>query len=166
MAWQNEDGLYIRFATERGEIKAVGATVQEVEKYLVVDLDYDDLPAYTADLNNDGTNDGFAGDDAYIPAGSYITDARVIVEDAFTSGGATTLSIGLAQLDGTAIDADGIDATIAKAALGANNAVACDGALVGGTATVGANDAYVYTTVATGPYTAGKAKLVIKYITV
>ena len=164
MAWQNEDGLYIRYGTERGETKLAGATVQEVEKYLVVDLDYADLPAFTADLNNDGTNDGFSGDDPYVPAGSFITAAYIIPTTTFTSAGSTTLSLGMTQLDGTVIDADGIDATIAKAALAAGAAVACDGALVGGTVAL-TNDAYVYSTVATGPFTAGAGKLVIKYIT-
>lgn len=164
MAWQNEDGLYIRHATERGELKRNGMVVEGPEKALVLDLDYANLPAFTADLNNDGTNDGFAGDDAYIPAGSYITSAFIIPTTTFASAGATTLSLGVTQLDGTVIDADGIDATIAKAALAAGAAVACDGALVGGTVAL-EEDAYVYSTVASGPYTAGAGKLVIKFIT-
>ena len=81
--------------------------------------------------------------DAYIPAGSYITKATLVVTTAWTSGGSGTLGIGLQNSAGSAIDADGIDAAIAKTALAVNTAVACDGALVGGTATVGAADAYI-----------------------
>jgi hypothetical protein len=53
--------------------------------------------------------------------------------------GATTLSIGLKQLDGTDIDPDGIDATIAKTAIDADgDVVQCDGALVNGVVSIGA----------------------------
>jgi hypothetical protein len=41
---------------------------------------------------------------------------------------------------------------------------ACDGALVGGTATVGATDVYIEAYYGTAAYTAGEAKLVIEYI--
>jgi hypothetical protein len=43
--------------------------------------------------------------------------------------------------------------------------VACDGALVGGTATVGADDAYVGIS-ASGTFTAGQLLLLIEYIEV
>tara|TARA_R110002110_G_scaffold25998_5_gene96063 strand:+ start:874 stop:1092 length:219 start_codon:yes stop_codon:yes gene_type:complete len=72
----------------------------------------------------------------------------------------------LFTLANAAIDADGIDAAIAKADLAANKAVACNGALVGGTATVGAADAYVGALYATAAFTAGAGKLVIEYIEV
>ena len=67
---------------------------------------------------------------------------------------------------GSAIDADGIDAAIAKTALAANTAVACNGALVGVKATVGAADAYISFRLRTAVFTAGAGKLVIEYITV
>jgi hypothetical protein len=102
--------------------------------------------------------------DAFIPAGSFITSASLIVTSAFTSGGSATLTIGAYQQDGTTVDADGIDATVALAALAANKGVACDGALVGGTATVGANDVYIEANYGTAAFTAGEAKLVIEYI--
>ena len=60
---------------------------------------------------------------------------------------------------------EAVPVAVPAAALGANKAVVCDGALVGGTATVGAADAYV-TTANTGTFTAGVAKLVIEYIEV
>jgi hypothetical protein len=166
--WQNDDGLTVRFGQDQArETKSLmgKASVDGPVEYMVVDLVWDDLPTFTTDLNNDGTNNGFSDQDAYIPAGSYITKASLIVETAFTSAGATTLSIGTANKAGTAIDADGIDATIAKAALAADLAVVCNGAQVAGTTLVTA-DAYLTTTVAVGPFTAGKAKLVIEYIPV
>ena len=166
--WQNNDGLTVRFGQDqaRETQSLMGKTGQVGPKeYMVVDINWDDLPTFTTDLNNDGTNNGFSDQDAYIPAGSYITKASLIVETTFASAGATTLSIGTAVKAGTALDADGIDATIAKAALASGLAVACDGAQVAGTVLV-TSDAYLTTTVATGPYTAGKAKLIIEYIQV
>lgn len=167
--WANADGLTVMFGTFEGEPLSgqggkvsVGGGVEQI----VLDFDYTTLPAFNADLNNDGTNDGFIdGLTAKIPANSYITRATLVVTTAFTSAGATTLDIGLAQLNGTVIDLDGIDAVIAKTAIDAvGETVLCNGALVGGTASVGTADAYVYTTVTTGPYTAGAAKLIIEYI--
>ena len=130
-------------------------TVVSPKKALVVTITGTDVPS-SVDTPQDH--------DAFIPAGSYITGASLIVTTAFTSGGSATLTVGTYQQDGTAVDADGIDATIALAALAANKAVACDGAAVGGTATVGANDVYVEAIYGTAAFTAGEAKLVIEYI--
>jgi len=102
--------------------------------------------------------------DAFIPAGSYITGAHLIVSTAFTSGGSATLTVGTYTQAGAAVDADGIDATIAVADLAADKAVACNGAAVGGTATVGGADVYVEAIYGTAAFTAGEAKLVIEYI--
>ncbi len=163
--WQNDDGLTVRFgqdqARETKSLMAPAAGVGPV-RYMVVDINFDDLPTFTTDLNNDGTNNGFSDQDAYIPTGSYIKSASLIVETAFAGG--TSYNIGLYNAAGSAIDADGIDAGVATAALAADLAVACDGALVGGTALV-TSDAYLVVA-ATGTFTAGKAKLVIEYIQV
>jgi len=156
--WTNEDGLQVHFG-EQGTARV--GTDMAVRSRMVADLRWDDLPDFKADLDNDGTNDGYSGEDASIPAGSYIVDAYIVVETAFAGG--TSINVGFYQEDGTVIDADGVDAAVTTAALGANKAVACDGALVGGTATVGANDAYLRV-VPTGTFTAGKAKLFIEYI--
>ena len=84
---------------------------------------------------------------------------------AFTSGGSATLGIGAYNSAGSAIDADGIDATIALTAINATTkAVACDGALVGGAVMTGAADAYIKANYGTAAFTAGAAKLVITYI--
>lgn len=163
--WQNADGLTVRFGQDQArETKSLMAKTWSVgpKNYMVVDINYDDLPTFTTDLDNSGTNEAFSDQDAYIPAGSYITEASLIVETAFAGG--TSYNIGLYNQAGAAIDADGIDAAVATAALAANLAVACDGALVGGTALVTA-DAYLVVA-ATGTFTAGKAKLVIEYIQV
>lgn len=163
--WTNKDGLSIRFEGEQAAPNTPNVPVVNTLgnfRQMVVDLNYDNLPAETTDLDNDGTNDGWNDADPNIPAGSYITRAFLIVETAFAGG--TSYNIGLSQKDGTVIDADGIDAAVAVADLGANEVVVANGALVGGTASTGANGGYVKVA-ATGTFTAGKAKLVIEYIT-
>ncbi len=163
--WQNDDGLTVRFgqdqARETQSLMAAPVGVGPV-RYMVVDINYDDLPTFTTDLNNDGTNNGFSDQDAYIPAGSYIRDAYVIVETAFAGG--TDYDIGLYDKTGSALDAVGIDEAVLLASLAANEVHVCDGANVGGTITE-ASDAYLVVA-ETGTFTAGKAKLVIEYIQV
>lgn len=154
MSYVNSDGLEILTAGEAGTAAKRG-TVVSPKKALVMTITGTDVPS-SVDTPQDH--------DAFIPAGSYITGASLIVTTAFTSGGSATLTLGTYQQDGTVVDADGIDATVALAALAANKAVACDGAAVGGTATVGANDVYVEAIYGTAAFTAGEAKLVIEYI--
>ncbi len=150
--WTNSDGLEVRFnGPEAGQTGASVSTMGAA-KQLVVDI---------ADMSTDITA-AADGNEAFIPAGSFITNAYLKVTSAMT-GTSGTLTIGLAQKDGTAIDADGIDVAVAQADLAADKAVVCNGALVRGTATVGSANAYVYTTKG-GTVTAGAAKLVIEYI--
>jgi len=154
MAYVNADGLEILTAGEAG-VAAKRGTAVSPKKALVMTITGTDLASSAATPQDH---------DAFIPAGSFITSASLIVTTAFTSGGSATLTIGAYQQDGTTVDADGIDATVALAALAANKGVACDGALVGGTATVGAADVYIEANYGTAAFTAGEAKLVIEYI--
>jgi len=149
--WTNSDGLEIRFTNpEAGQTGAGLSTLGAVKN---IALDFDFATAITAAAD---------GHEAFIPAGSFIVEAFLKVTTAM-AGTSGTLTIGLAQKDGTVIDADGIDAAVAQADLAAGKAVVCDGALVGGTATVGSANAYLYTTKG-GTVTAGAAKLVVRYI--
>lgn len=120
-------------------------SITEVE----YEFTYDDLPA---------ADDGNAMN-ITIPANSLLLDSYLKVGTAWAGG--TSINIGLVQEDGTAIDADGLDAAVATASLTANAIIAGDGALVG--ASVGANDAVVEIA-ATGTYTAGSAKLLVRYM--
>jgi len=158
MSYTNADGLFIVTDEAQGAVRDNGITSSNGIKTLVFEIK-DATKLGTADVDPQPN-------DAFIPAGSYITKASLVVTTAFTSGGSATLGIGLQELDGSAIDADGIDAAVAVAALTANKAVVCNGALVGGTATVGAADSYLSLVYATADFTAGAAKLVIEYIEV
>ncbi|AUR85181.1 hypothetical protein NVP1077O_17 [Vibrio phage 1.077.O._10N.261.45.A10] len=95
-----------------------------------------------------------------IPAGARIKSATVKVTEAFVGG--TNVTIGTyKKADGTALDADGIDAAILTAALAAGKYVECDGAQVGSLDGL-AEDVFVNVT-ASGAYTAGKATIVVHY---
>lgn len=152
MAWTNEDGLLVRFGTEKGAVRNDGVqhVVKEVFIYNVADataLADTDTAAPTAD-------------EAYLPAGTIILNAYFVVDTAFTSGGSAVLDIGLKEADGTNIDDDGIDAAVAVASLTENAGIQSDGALVG---TKLANDSYFMFTYDTAAFTAGAGRLVVEY---
>ena len=154
--WENKDGLKVNFNRTLADQHDGGVTAGAKKRVV---FRYDSQ----APLNSE-TAGNTDGRELSIPANAYITDAYFIVETAFTSGGSTTLTVGLAQDDGTVIDADGLDATVAKTAIDAvGDVVVMDGALVGGTSVVG-NEAFLYFTVGTGPWTAGVGHVVIEYI--
>ena len=155
MSYVNADGLEVLTAGEQGTAAKRGTSLSSQKKSLVMPITGTEVPSSVATPQDH---------DAFIPAGSYITSASLIVTTAFTSGGSATLTIGTYTQAGAAVDADGIDAAIALAAIGADKAVACDGAAVGGTATVGGADVYGEAIYGTAAFTAGEAKLVIEYI--
>lgn len=157
MSWTNADGLTVLMHGEQGEVNVTGATVGPLHQSVVLEI---------TDATALGTSYSTAAgpNDAYIPSGAVVTSAYTIVDTAFTSGGAATLSVGLYNAAGTAIDADGLDATVAVAALGANKVVAGDGALVGAEKLTA--NAYIGAIYGTAAFTAGAAKVVVEYILV
>jgi len=158
MSYVNADGLFVLTNTGEGTPREQGITTEGAKKYFVLDIE--DMTAVPVSAAAPQQND------AYIPAGSFITGAFIIVDTACTSGGSATLNVGLQTRAGAAIDADGIDATVAVADLAANKAVVCNGALVGGTATIGAENGYISFDYDTAAFTAGALKIVIEYIAV
>lgn len=156
MSWINADGLEVLMHGEQGKVKKNGGTTRSIKQTLIVDVEGTEVPS-TADTPE--------ANDAFIPAGAYITGAYLIVEEAFTSGGAATMTIGTYEKDGTTIDADGVDVAVALTAVNAEGKVVKnDGAQVAGAATVGSADAYVKVNYGTAAYTGGKAKLFVEYI--
>jgi hypothetical protein len=93
-----------------------------------------------------------------IPANASVVEATLYVDDAWVGG--TNLTIGLYTPAGVAIDADGLVEAKLTAALTANKVIAGDGALVG--TTVGANAGQLVAAT-TGTYTAGSARVVVKF---
>lgn len=119
-------------------------------KVIRIDMSYDDLPTY-------GTDESILA----IPANAHIVKATFRVTEAFAGG--TSYNIGLYEEDSTVIDADGIDAAVALAAINAvGETVLCDGALVGNTAGIGTAAGQVVFA-ATGTFTAGRGYLEVEY---
>jgi hypothetical protein len=153
MSYTNADGLYVRTDLAQGAAQDLGAVAGASNVEHVVRLDFD--------LEEGLPTAGGTAEDVYVPAGAFITRAYIIGTEA--AAGGTNFTFGLAEQDGSVIDADGIDAAVTTAELATNEAVVCDGALVGGTLGVGTADAYIYGAV-TGTYTAGQGSLFVYYI--
>lgn len=151
--WDNFDGLKVKFGLDRADENPKGRNAVQATNHMTVSIDLvGDSKLGLTDVSEW---------DGYIPAGSYITKATLVMTEA--AAGGTSVSIGLAQPDQTVIDADGIDSGILTAEMAADMAVDCDGALVSTQATIGSERGVVYIT-RTGTFTAGKADLVIEYV--
>lgn len=141
--WVNDDGIEVGFGpvvannTHTGGQETKGK-VKQIEKRIDVD----------AGLDSAGT--ALTTKHFPIPAGAYIVNADYVSEVDFDNA----VEFGTAQLDGTAIDQDGLIATGTTTAEGA-------GALIG-TVTTEAN--YVVVTPTTTAPTVGKGQLVVEYI--
>lgn len=105
------------------------------------------------------TLDSFGFGIEVIPAGAFIKEAFILVEDGIALG-ATTLDIGLFEADGTAIDADGLvaDATAAELVEGI---LKLDGALIG--TKMGDVAGYIKATQSADTAFTGKGKLVVTF---
>ena len=153
--WLNADGLYIKTGADEALQHKVGQYQADVAGLHVVEAEI-----LWSDLAATGTTT-ILSDTVYFPSNAFIESATFRVETAFTSGGSATLTFGLLRKDRTtAIDADGIDATIAVAALTAGATITCDGALIG---TRLANAGLLTALEGTAAFTAGKGYLRITY---
>ncbi len=157
MSYTNSDGLRVLTGIDQGTEKTQGTAAGPMVQTLVVDLTFTGIGssfgASNIDLNN-----------PFIPAGSLITRADLVMTTAATSGGAATLTLGTYNAAGTAIDADGIDATVALTAIDAiGETVRCDGAHLTTGGYVSEN-AYIGAIYGTAAYTAGVGKLYVQYI--
>ena len=134
--WTNSDGLIVRFGTTRADSVTDGLGNQPIKSLEIKHVGGSPVAIASA----------VAADIAHLPANALITDAFIIAETAWTGTG--TITVGLANAAGSAIDADGIDAAVdvdvALAAIG--DTVACDGELVDKTATIGTAPGWIYVT--------------------
>ena len=154
--WTNQDGLVVGFGTrdvEENSARKV-ATSGAVEE-LVLDLNDASQLSDAVAAADDAIVHG-----AIIPADSLILSADLFVTTAF-AGATATLDIGVYQVDGTTVDDDGIDSAIAVGTLTDNAVVSCDGADVG---TVTATDVKIAASYDTAAFTAGVAKVVVRYV--
>lgn len=156
MSYTNADGLRVLTNADQGAVKTQGTAVTGMTQVLVVDLTFTAIGSSFGSSNIDLNN-------PYIPAGSLIKRADLVMTTAAT-GASSTLTIGTYNAAGTAIDADGIDATIALTAIDADgDTVRCDGAHLTTGGYISAN-AYIGAIYGTAVFTAGVGKLYIEYV--
>jgi len=166
--WTNADGLAITFGVTSQERQAGGRrviTAGDVQQ-MVVDFEFDNLPHFDADADNDGTLDSYSARQFAIPmgpVGTYLKSATLVATVDWATADSAVLNLGLYEEDGTAIDADGIDAAIAASALDLGDVVACNGALIGTMLSASDGPHYLGATITVGSFTTGAARLVIEY---
>ena len=157
MSYTNADGLRVLTNADQGAVKTQGTAVTGITQVLVVDLTLTSLGTTFTSTNIDLNN-------PFIPAGSLITRAGLVMTTAATSGGSATLTIGTYNAAGSAIVAAGIDSAVALTAIDAiGETVRCDGTH---TTTAGyiAENAYIGAIYGTAAFTAGVGKLYIEYV--
>ena len=155
--WVNNDGLPIRFGVDQAD---TGEGGQYRWNGPFAEYEYDVI---WSELAAFGTVN-YLGRSVRIPNGMLLTEATFEVSEAFSTAGSPTLTFGFHNADGSAYDADGIDATIAATAIDAvGGTVTCDGDLVNKILDNGTKKySYVTATVGTANYTTGKGKLRLK----
>jgi len=151
--WLNADGLYIKSGVDEAKHATGGAYAEGGAGITVIEVDLDATKLATASQT-------ILSDTIFVPKGFRVEGVEVYVTQAFTSGGAATLDVGLVRTDrATELDHDGFVAAQALAGLINNAKVNGSGALVG---TSLANAGHLVAKAGTAAFTAGKAKVRLK----
>jgi len=161
--WVNNDGLEVRFGSEKATLRLGGKlSVYGAMKEIRIKILGASIPAADAPIDKKVT----------IPSNSYLdaVTSQVFVDTVFASGGSATLDIGLMNDDGdgtySTLDDNGIDAAIAVGTLALDYDTVLNGAQMGTspvnstTATLPLVPSYGYNTAA---FTAGAATVVLRY---
>lgn len=174
--WHNADGLNVKtHGSYDSDVRNFFNRVRTVKtfgpiKTYVMDIDLELVGASTtwfpADLNNNGTNDGFTDEEMFIPQGSAVLSVRGIGKEVAVGG--TSFSVGTYTKAGVAIDDDGLVTATngAIANLGTvGEFIIGTGALVASaTGTVGLTADSYLAVLTSGTFTAGKLTLIIDYV--
>lgn len=174
--WTNADGLQVEFGSYWTDPKNFVNRARAVDtsgyvKQIVIDYDLTRIANgetfYPADLNNDGTRDGFSDKDVRLPANASVLRVTQVAKTA--AAGGTSWTLGTYQKNGTAISANSL-ITATEGVTANQNAVGKrlygNGALVAstaGTAGVGSVPGFLALTV-TGTFTAGTGFIIIEYV--
>jgi len=153
--WINSDGLLVKSGPEEAAVSKAGSFEDLVGNEHIVEaiISYNQFEAFGTDT--------VLSDTLTIPDGSRITSAQIYVDTAFTSGGSATLKVGFLRTDrSNAYDDDGLVASTAVASLTSGATITGAGALVNTTL---AYDGLLTATVGTANFTAGKARIIVKY---
>lgn len=166
--WTNSDGLVVGFGkhTSDNNVPAVegGKGATRVARMVITGANLE--------LTGSLTAASIPPQSIILKRGAQIQRATFVVSAAFSTGSSPTLTIGTYKFDDitTVDDLDGIDATIAAAALDTvGEIVRCDGALVNaaGVTTVGAvsnSDVVIVAQYGTAAFTTGVGILTVEYV--
>lgn len=163
--WTNSDGLEVGFGRRDSEYKYAGTVrTKGNEEMVMLSIKASEMPLY----EGSAVSSKAIG----IPAGAYITKATLDVVTSFADADANpTMTIGLVDSAGTAIDIDGIFAGLTEASgqLTAPQVVEGDvgtygGALVNGTDHIGTAVGYLTADLDTGAWDSGEAILTVWYL--
>lgn len=149
----NGDGVQVHYGTRTVLSPPVAQESAGTDQFkeLVLDFLGKDLVASAPTIDRSA---------AFLPAGSLVHSATLMVATTFT-GATATLDIGTWKFsDLTDLDENGFIAAIAVATLVAGYTTLGAGAQVG---TIIAQDTYVMPTYNTAAFTAGKARLVVRF---
>lgn len=174
--WVNGDGLRVKFgAYYRDPSNFVNRTrfSRSIGPWQTLEFDVDvtrlaaGATSFTSDNNNDGVLDGFQEGDVFIPPSAAIQRVTLVVNVPFVGG--TSITMGLYQMNGTALSATGLITATAGAVanLGtAGNKITGDGAYTTATnptADWGNHAAFPAIAVA-GTFTAGTGRIIVEYL--
>lgn len=164
MAWMNNDGLYLKYGTERtvpnvaGDYRTVGA-LREIE----IKLNATMMKALT-------TANTIVSDVTELPAGVVVEEVEVVATTVATTGSSAALNLGTIRKDRTTvIDADGLLEAAAVTTIDAAGEKTVYRAPVSGT---GVGDqigvattypCYIIASTSTGTFTDGAVTIRIKY---
>ena len=157
MAWNNSDGLLIKYGYEEAQVGGGGefAVVDDVHT-VEFDIRWNMLNAFGTRTILDET--------VRIPNGVIIISALFTTEVPFTSGGAATLSVGLCSPDRTTVfSATGLINATALTTMDAVGEVVTGAGASLNTVLANAAPNLIQATVGTANYTAGRGKLRIRY---
>jgi hypothetical protein len=168
MSWRNDDGLLVKFGTEKADVTQAGETLTMGGLHK---LEFDiDLAVLGADTTDKIVADA---DTVWLPAGAFIQKVTLIATEVW-AGTNANLDLGLSYYNSsgvlTELDHNGLLAaydTLHGAAVGTIDEVVQGstehGALVG-SALAATNEKYVVTGAAeTAAFTAGQARVQIEY---
>jgi hypothetical protein len=174
MSWQNSDGLYVKFGLEEGRV-ALGGEAPRANDIveIVATIDYTEAQSATYAIVDGGSALGPQG--IVVPEGLRVKEVEVFTQTAFTSSGtigSATFSLGLKKRSdrSTELDHDGL--TTASFVCGVMDAAGETtvvrigttgvGALVGTTLSEDGVLVVANTAHASHPFTAGKARVIIR----
>lgn len=161
---RNADGLVTKYGLAETVKSPNGSSTSMLGGDIVLtwEIDYARLPAFSA---NEAVGQFYGGyPNQAIPVGAFIKSVRLTPTTAF-AGATATLSLGLAQEDGTEIDNDGLIDAVAVASIDTiGEAFTTGGALVGNNnGAILATTGFLWVSVQTATFTAGHGKLEVIY---